>query len=308
MKLLQVCAWFLVGAFAYSAAYGQASWLTNGLAAYYPFNGNANDESGNGFNGNPGTAQLAPDRFGVPQAAYAFNGSDSYITFAAPPLTAVDDISMFCWVKPTKLPQWGIAVKLGYSDGNLPCNGYALGVGSTIAPYVGSNLLGESACISWLDGNYSFLSTNEWHQIGFIRTGGTNHYFVDGQLTASIATAQPSPPTHFTIGTHLGSDQNNAIFTGSIDDVRLYNRALPTNEIAMLYSAESRPALKVRKAVYLDFANLYPGASYQIQYSTDMNNWTNWEAPFQVTNLTWQSTNYWSVEEWGQLFFRLQKQ
>lgn len=49
------------------------SWLTNGLVAYYPFNGNANDESGKGDHGIVYGATLASDRFGVPNRAYFFD-------------------------------------------------------------------------------------------------------------------------------------------------------------------------------------------------------------------------------------------
>ena len=52
---------------------------TSGLAAYYPFTGNANDLSGNGHNGTVTGATLTTDRFGNPNSAYSFNGTSSYI-------------------------------------------------------------------------------------------------------------------------------------------------------------------------------------------------------------------------------------
>src|SRR5208282_5892757 len=54
--------------------------LLQGLVAYYPFNGNANDASGNGNNGTVYGATLTADRFGNPNAAYSFNGASAYIT------------------------------------------------------------------------------------------------------------------------------------------------------------------------------------------------------------------------------------
>ena len=48
---------------------------TNGLVGYWPFNGNANDESGNGNNGTVNGATLTSDRFGNANGAYSFNGS-----------------------------------------------------------------------------------------------------------------------------------------------------------------------------------------------------------------------------------------
>jgi hypothetical protein len=52
---------------------------TNGLVAYYPFNGNANDESGNGNHGMVYGATLTVDRFGNANSAYSFDGMNDYI-------------------------------------------------------------------------------------------------------------------------------------------------------------------------------------------------------------------------------------
>ena len=51
----------------------------DGLVAYYPFNGNANDESGNGHDGTVNGATLATDRHGNTESAYSFDGLDDYI-------------------------------------------------------------------------------------------------------------------------------------------------------------------------------------------------------------------------------------
>jgi hypothetical protein len=50
---------------------------TNGLVGWWPFNGNANDESGNGNNGTVNGATLTTDRFGNANSAYFFNGNSS---------------------------------------------------------------------------------------------------------------------------------------------------------------------------------------------------------------------------------------
>ncbi len=47
--------------------------------AYYPFNGNANDETGNGTNGIVHGATLTLDRFGNANKAYNFNGVNNYV-------------------------------------------------------------------------------------------------------------------------------------------------------------------------------------------------------------------------------------
>ena len=53
--------------------------LTTGLVAYYPFNGNADDATSNHNNGAVYGATLTQDRFGNPNSAYYFNGTDNYI-------------------------------------------------------------------------------------------------------------------------------------------------------------------------------------------------------------------------------------
>jgi hypothetical protein len=64
------------------------SFLTNGLVAYYPFNGNANDASGNGNNGTNHDAITTTSKFGLPNGAFYFNGSNAYIDFGSPSLLA----------------------------------------------------------------------------------------------------------------------------------------------------------------------------------------------------------------------------
>lgn len=53
--------------------------LNDGLVAYYPFNGNANDESDNGNHGIVSGAILTADWFGNANSAYSFDGVDDYI-------------------------------------------------------------------------------------------------------------------------------------------------------------------------------------------------------------------------------------
>ena len=58
---------------------GDDSKLNKGLVAYYPFNGNAKDESGNGHHGTVNGATLTTDRNGKASKAYSFDGKDDFI-------------------------------------------------------------------------------------------------------------------------------------------------------------------------------------------------------------------------------------
>ncbi len=66
-------------AFVALLCFGFANASFASLVAYYPFNGNANDESGNGDNGTVFGATLTTDRFGNTNSAYAFDGTDDFI-------------------------------------------------------------------------------------------------------------------------------------------------------------------------------------------------------------------------------------
>jgi hypothetical protein len=72
---------------------------TNGLVGWWPFNGNANDESGNGNHGTVNGATLAADRFGNAGKAYSFDGVDDFVQISNNPLLEPSNsISISAWV------------------------------------------------------------------------------------------------------------------------------------------------------------------------------------------------------------------
>src|SRR6185369_2796144 len=104
-SMVSMCFLFCLSAWINETAlYGQTAqptdlaFLTNGLVAYYPFYGDAKDESGNGNDGQVSQATLATDRFGTPNACYSFDGVSSYID-----TTDIKFHDSFCisvWVNP----------------------------------------------------------------------------------------------------------------------------------------------------------------------------------------------------------------
>ena len=77
------------------------SFLTNGLVAYYPFNGNANDESGNGNNGLLIGAKPTTDRLGEANKAFLFDGTSSYILTSHLHRLQTVDVLRFCAWQPS---------------------------------------------------------------------------------------------------------------------------------------------------------------------------------------------------------------
>ncbi|MGI9242035.1 MAG: LamG domain-containing protein, partial [Verrucomicrobiales bacterium] len=85
---------------------------------------------------------------------------------------------------------------------------------------------------------YDDLVVGEWSHIALVKTGTSVQLYRDGiatgapgTLNESLATAVAMP---FFIGGDVGNTSGNEFFTGSIDDVRIYDNALNADEIAAL--------------------------------------------------------------------------
>lgn len=278
------------------------SFLTNGLVAYYPFTGNANDASGNGNNGTVHGATLTADRFGTANSAYSFNGVGSYVGFSTVPLNQTGNWTVTAWIQPATTNQLGQAVTVGYDNGtSATANGFAFDMAGQTSGQQGNQLIGVFGGIASLDSGYFFASSNQWYHIVMLQNAGITEFFVNGVQTAETQTGvTPRTPTALTIGSANGT----RFFNGSINDVRIYNLALSSNEVQQLYQYEAG-SLNIQKAVYLNTYNLFIGSNYQFQASSDLTNWINQGPVFTATNTYWQSTNYYQVADWNQLFFRL---
>ena len=203
-----------------SGASGSVS-LGKGLVGYWPLNGNAKDSTPYSNNGTlVNSPTLTTDREGRANSAYSFSGSN-YISISSGPSLNNDPVSFALWV-------------------NEPSSSY------------GTFLIGKSTYGALLrdngSGNYqwdiagyydvfaSIPSYNQWHFLVGTYNGSTEDLYVDGTLhaTASLSVT-PTGTTDLGIGACIfcGPGQYT---TGSIDDVRIYNRALNSAEVQALYN------------------------------------------------------------------------
>jgi hypothetical protein len=207
----------------------QGSPPTDSLVAYYPFNGNPNDESGNGHNGVDSSATLTTDRFGNANKAYSFDGVSNYIQVNGFPILD-NTFTYSAWIKVTR-PS---GVDINNNFGNFGTSG--TGVETWGMSY---NVTTQRLWISdHLNGAYAYVTVlgNNWRYVVVKYNGTTRSLYLDGTLVASqnITTPIPSLPTDFLrIGSH--TDHVAQQFMGSIDDIRIYNRALSDAEIQALY-------------------------------------------------------------------------
>ncbi|MDX2197125.1 MAG: LamG-like jellyroll fold domain-containing protein [Cytophagales bacterium] len=208
--------------------------LTTGLVAYYPFNGNANDASGNGNNGVVNGATLATDRLGNANGAYYFDGETNFIeTNIGSGFT--DKITLSSWFKTS-----------GQFIGRDP--GIIANRSSTFNE-TGFNITNNGQTIFLID-DASANSTNivspffyndgKWHQITGVYDGTQMKLYLDNILVGTQSlSSNISMSSTFRIG---HDDEPSAtyptrrFFEGLIDDIRIYNRALSDAEVAALYN------------------------------------------------------------------------
>lgn len=304
---LHKCGLFVIGLMFAVSGFAQ-SVLTNGLVAYYPFNGNANDASGNGNNGTVSGATPTTDRFGNANQAYYFNGSSAFITVPVSSSAFSNDFTASVWFNaydmtnawPTLFDEQGNSA---FRSGIVGQISGGSGIG-----YLYSYSAYAPATFAWFMRRQQQTPLNTFCQVVVSKAGTNVTMFFDGQIVASNQVVSPAilAGQYLKIGRQdIESVPGDTAFHGVIDDVRLYSRALSTNEVAQLYAIESAPTFQIKKAVYLSDNSLYVGSNYQVQVSTDMTNWTNSGSPFTATSSSWSSTNLWPVDNWNQLFFRL---
>ncbi len=214
-----------------------ANTLINGLVAYYPFNGNANDESGNGNNGTVNGATLTTDRKGNTNSAFNFDGTSSYIIIQDFNISQ-NTVSYAFWVKSNSNQGVPIISKHGditnvevlisiQTDGKYD---YEWTINDQ---YYDSGIL--TNYYAGNDGKGLALPSDNWDFIVITYSGSKMSFYLNNILinsgNASGAIADNIVPLY--IGTYVNLIK---FFNGKIDDIRIYNRALIETEILQLYN------------------------------------------------------------------------
>lgn len=322
MKIQDLLLSFAILVFAFLLQANAQEPFTNGLVAYYPFNGNANDESGNGRNGVFYNApSLTADRHSIPNSAYSFNGTNTLIHAAATPINnVVNNFTMTAWFNPRR-PAGNVRTSIIHAS-----HGAAVWGDNSVGAGIIAGIDKVEVWEHSHDYNPIVLSTvgsfANWNMVCLVYSNKVPILYVNGQLRG---TGNPSP--RFGVRPSLGhvfdvqpygdqiagfggvwreSQQAGDVFDGKVDDIRIYNRALSGFEVAQLYAYESGPRVNLIKAVKPSFSGLTITTNYQLQVSGDLNNWTNHGSPFTATNTSMIYPQYWDVDNWSQLFFRLQ--
>ncbi len=212
-------------------AFGQNS-LQNGLVAWYPFEGNASDMSGNGNHGTVNGATLGTDRHGQVNRSYIFDGIDDNIVIQEINSFEAQKHTLSVWVF---AQQWhgdimskdGEASQRQWLIGSAPANGEIIAhVWTSSSFYQGKSIFS--------------LKPNQWNNIIQIWNSSSLALYINGFLQSETQTFGSLALGDQPIRIGGGAPESFPLwFNGSIDDIRIYDRALSAEEIRLLYDTET---------------------------------------------------------------------
>ncbi len=215
---------------------------TNGLVGWWPFNGNANDESGNGYHGiKSGGITNTTDRFGNSNKAFLFNGIDGVINLPSLNSLSYRPITYSAWVLVNSyLPSsWGHKFKAIIGRNTA----FILDCG--VIGLFADNGIYDNTFLMWRGGGTSVLTTsktipqlNTWVHIVYTqKINGDFNWYQNGVLvnTGNFTDSQ-NHFNFFQIGSCNNQSNWNTFWDGKLDDILVYNRALTQTEITQLYT------------------------------------------------------------------------
>jgi formylglycine-generating enzyme required for sulfatase activity len=210
-----------------------------GPVAYYPFNGNATDESANDNNGTiVGGATPTTDRFGHQNRALGFDGVSgtvvvdqalALLSLGQPQYTICGWFNTADASKPYQtvfntIPHRGIAIDFNHVDFADNTIVWHIGPGPGDPPWAFSGI-----------GAKSDYRQGQWYFFTIVKQGITYRCYIDGAIDYEGVVPEANTYTEM-VGCRMGSIGNIQFFNGKLDDYRIYDRALSGHEIQALYA------------------------------------------------------------------------
>ena len=212
---------------------------TNGLIGWYPFNGNANDESGNGNNGTVTNATLTTDRFSNNNTAYYFNGNANIVSTISTLPVGNNSRTMSAWVKWDSVQAvWDNSIAC-YGSCPAYSNGGSWGLriwDTSGAGNAGNAIVNLYGCGTG-DAKSHFHPNKNWHNIIGIYNGSVQKLYVDGVFVKSLNYTLNTILSQFVIGASENLTITHGNFKGTIDDIGIWNRVLTQQEISSIYNS-----------------------------------------------------------------------
>jgi hypothetical protein len=220
--------------------------LNEGLVGYWPFSGNANDESGNGNHGLVSKPVLTEDRFGNADSAYQFDGiNDRIVIPSSESLNPADQLTIAFWFKLNQITnRWSpIIFKGGFQyldDGSE--REYTVWVGNS--PHFLITSAGDDSGNLFVESNT--ISSGEWvfYTAVIDRRNHVMKAYINGELDTRMYDSYSSFNNNnyeLEFGGSGEGHSNFSPFNGVLDEVRIYNRAFSDIEVMQLFSGKAPP-------------------------------------------------------------------
>ena len=233
-SLIAALLFFASSAFAQGPSYVPS----NGLIGWWPFNGNANDESLNGNNGSVNGATLTTDRHGNINSAYTFNGVNNFISVSgASAVTYSSGITISCWYKSTIAGPSSAQFLVAKGSDNIQGH-FHLAYHSSVGKFQGDiNGIGNDI---YTPGIYPY-PFSDWKHVVFTYDNHNLLIYINNVLMGTYAHLASIGSLNSAI--YFGTSGMGSAFSyftiGDLDDIGIWNRALTPQEITALYYAPS---------------------------------------------------------------------
>jgi hypothetical protein len=227
--------------------------IKKGLVAYYPFNGNANDKSGNNNNGkitsikntmgakktsgnNIGKitgAVFVADKFGKPGNALNLNGTDNCVEIASSPtINIIGSLSISCWIYPRTAERWESWVAKANNKGSR--SQWRFGFGDPAPSSFGLTVFNSDWGDHWT--NKKSIPLNTWSHVILIADQQKHiaYYYLNGELVDTVTGIKEFSGSNDPL--FIGHQKDDFVFfDGLIDEVRIHDRTLNTDEVNILF-------------------------------------------------------------------------
>ena len=216
--------------------------VSSGLVGWWPLDEGtglvAHDVSGQGNNvmwsGTPSSPSgTYYTRGEIGSAAGYFNGTDNVLTVGTQPVYAfTGPFTISMWINPASARTVGIVSRENFkNDGN---NGYLLGLTPPNAQFC---LVGNDGA-KYACANGSGVGVGVWTLLTTVYDGTNMSIYVNGTLNSQVASSLTPPATNGSLVFGIIEQGNPSRFNGSLEDIRVYNRALSASEISSLYNTD----------------------------------------------------------------------
>jgi len=200
----------------------------NGLVGWWPFNGNANDESWNANHGTVNGATLTSDRFGNLNNAYSFDGIGNYIQVQTQ--SQIAQTSNYSW------SFWFNSLTSDFNGTFIGSFTYFVKLGHDLPGLFYKDEQGNQTNSFYIQQHFNVLpASNNWHHLVVVKSGNTIELFLNGlsvgtTTTYGFANFSPNHLTKF-------GNQYADYYNGKLDDIGIWSRALNQQEITNLYNS-----------------------------------------------------------------------